>query len=82
MLNVLHPHELLAEEAQLPTTFKYGAIGVAKGLDGGSTKNDVPPDAKLGCPLWLASGEHGERVGALHVSRRWRCCYCVGFIKT
>ncbi|GAX84711.1 hypothetical protein CEUSTIGMA_g12133.t1 [Chlamydomonas eustigma] len=53
MLNLCHPHELLAEESTIQTVFNYGAVGIAKGLDLGSTKADVEVKGRICAPLWL-----------------------------
>ena len=41
MLNVMNANELFAEETLIAATFIYGARGVAKGLDPGSTKSNL-----------------------------------------
>lgn len=53
MLNVMIPDELFAEETLISATFEYGARGVAKGLDPGSTKADLEPGSRVQVPLWL-----------------------------
>ena len=54
MLDLLDPHELLAESCSVPTTFLYGAAGLGRGLDPGSTDRDVKEGSQLETPLWLA----------------------------
>ena len=53
MLNVMNPDELFAEETLISATFSYGARGVAKGLDPGSTKANLAPGQTIKIPLWL-----------------------------
>lgn len=65
MLNLLNPNELLAEDALVPATFRYGALGVAKGLDPGSTTADIAKGASLPTPLWLLVDLHRRGLVAL-----------------
>lgn len=65
MLNLLNPNELLAEDALVPATFRYGALGVAKGLDPGSTTADITKGASLPTPLWLLVDLHRRGLVAL-----------------
>ncbi|KXZ51154.1 hypothetical protein GPECTOR_13g641 [Gonium pectorale] len=45
----------LAEETTVPTRFKFGALGVARVLEPGSTSDDIEAGAKVDAPLWLAA---------------------------
>lgn len=54
----LNPHELLAEETQMQTTFIYGVLDVAKKLDPGSVSDNLAPQASVPVPLWLIPDLH------------------------
>ncbi len=62
MLNVLNPDELFAEECLVQANFKYGALGVARGLDPGSTKNSLEAGDRVGIPLWLLPDLHRRKM--------------------
>lgn len=49
----INPHELFAEATLVSTTFVYGAAGLGKGLDPGSSDRDIPEGAQLDTPLWV-----------------------------
>ncbi|GLC47286.1 hypothetical protein PLESTB_000225200 [Pleodorina starrii] len=45
----------LAEETIVPARYKFGAYGVARVLEPGSTSSDLEAGAKVDTPLWLAT---------------------------
>ena len=53
MLNLMNTDELFAEESLIPATFTYGARGIAKGLDPGSTRKDLARGQTVSIPMWL-----------------------------
>jgi GINS complex subunit 3 len=53
MLGLLDPHELFAEETVIDTTLRFGATGLGRSLDAGSSEEDVQAGAPIQVPLWL-----------------------------
>ena len=53
MLNLLNAEELFAEETCIPVTFTYGARSIARGLDPGSTRNDLEKGQTVMAPMWI-----------------------------
>lgn len=53
MLDLLDPLELFSEETAVETTFRFGATGLGKSLDPGSSEHDVQQGASVEAPLWL-----------------------------
>ena len=46
---------ILAEEVAIPGTITSGASGIGRALDPSTDAVDLPPDAHVELPLWLAS---------------------------
>jgi GINS complex subunit 3 len=75
MLNVANPQELLAEETLIPSTFKYGAVSIAKGLDPGSTKSDILKEGRMGIPLWLLTDLHRRKLATFDLPEVYKNRY-------
>jgi len=65
MLDLLNPLEIFSEETPVETTFRFGATGLGKTLDAGSSEDDVQPGASVEAPLWLVRPLVGRSMASI-----------------